>query len=71
MSPAGIVRGMCPYGSASPTTPHREGTKYPVIVGMNNHNRKVKKEGRQVKIVFFVLLAVAAPALSLYWFVIR
>lgn len=65
------VSRMCQYQPECPTTRHRPGTKCPVRVSIENHNRKVDEQNRQAVWTLIIVVALAALAFAFWWFFIR
>lgn len=62
---------MCQYQSECPTTRHRPGTKCPLRVSIENHNRKVDAENRGAMWGFIGLAVIAAGMFAYFWFYVR
>lgn len=62
---------MCQYQPECPRTRHRPGTKCPVRVSIENHNRKVDEQNRQALWALIVVVALAALAFAFWWFFMR
>lgn len=59
---------MCQYQSECPTTRHRPGTKCPVRVGIENHNRKVDEANRGIGWGIAGLIVLAILVGAFVWF---
>ena len=68
---ATMVGLMCQYQPECPTTRHRPGTKCPVRVRIENHNRKVDEQNRQAVWALVVLLVIAGGAFAAWWFLLK
>lgn len=66
-----MVSLMCQYQPTCPTTRHRPGTRCPVRVSIENHNRKVDVKNRQAVWSLIVVLIIIAVAVAAYWFFLR